>query len=90
MSKDTNKEKAGLVTKASTTISKYWKQITTVSKNFSHLVEASALVGTSTYAVWASQEYTFSMQHADKALLFAGVLILIRGMIEFLKTLNKR
>lgn len=78
------------IAKVTDTIKKYWKEITVVAKNFGHLVEAVSLAVVSGYAIWASQYNDFSMQHADKVVLFAGVLIAVRAFWELIKTLNKR
>ena len=66
------------------------KSIKIIGRNLSHLVEAAALLVVAGYAIWSAQSHDFANQHADKVVLFSGVLIGIRGAWELIKSLNRK
>lgn len=64
--------------------------IKTVYKNLTRLVEAVALLVVAGYAIYQTLPSTHPVTVQSAVLLFAGVVIGLRGMVEFLKHLANK
>jgi hypothetical protein len=68
----------------------YLQEIKETIKAISNFTLAASLLLVSAYSGWSAMNTEFSIDHADKALLFSSVLIVLLGLEKFVKTLRNK
>lgn len=65
------------------------EDVRTVAQNFTRLVEAICLLIVAGFGFWGAYNVPLRTEY-KYAILFASVVIALRGAVEFLRHLNKR